>query len=141
MRVKDRAPRLRSGRHPARHGERHRMALRQIENQPADEDEGRQETEHHQGGNEDAWKRGLLWLARLVHSVLPGSTTARRKVPVLAITRLAVVHALFVPPLDANGAVVLLNVSFTAHPPPDRYRDDDATDAHPDHPRHDPDRR
>jgi hypothetical protein len=35
----------------------------------------------------------------------------------------------------------LLNVSFTAHPPPDRYRDDDATDAHPDHPRHAPDRR
>ena len=59
----------------------------------------------------------------------------------LAITRLAVVHALFVPPLDANGAVVLLNVPFTAHPPPDRYRDDDAADAHPDHPRHDPDRR
>jgi len=57
---------------------------------------------------------------------------------VLAITRLAIVHALFVPPLDANGAVILLNVSFTAHPLPDGYRDDHTTDAHPDHPRHDP---
>ena len=56
--------------------------------------------------------------------------------PLLAITRLVIVHTLFVPPLDANGAVVLLNVSFTAHPRPDRYRDDDGSDARPDHPRH-----
>jgi hypothetical protein len=79
---------------------------------------------------------GRVGLLRLGSTAGFGRVEATSAGPWLAITRLVIVHTLFVPPLDANGAVVLLNVSFTAHPRPDRYRGDDGSDARPDHPRH-----
>ena len=54
----------------------------------------------------------------------------------LAIRRLALLQALFVPPLVADGAVVRRNVPFTAHPRPDRHHDEDPADAYPKDPRH-----
>jgi hypothetical protein len=59
----------------------------------------------------------------------------------LAIIRLASLQPMFIEPLAADGAEVLptIAVPYSAHQQPDRNQN--TTDAHPDHPRHAPHRR